>query len=166
MTFADLFDKSGLFFAVLGMALAAALPGWGSAKGVGTAGKAAAGAITEEPSLFGKVLVLQLLPGTQGIYGFLIAIIPMTSIGLMGDPVQMSFGMGLCYFAACLPVAIGCYFSAIHQGTTSVASINVVAKRPDQFGKAMLFPVMVETYAILTMLISLLAVTNVANLPL
>ena len=44
---------------------------------------------------------------------------------------------------------------------TSAASIGIIAKRPDQFGKAMLFPAMVETYAILALLISFLAVSGV-----
>lgn len=164
MTFAQFLDSLGPFYAVLGMALAAFLPGMGSAKGVGIGGKAAAGLVTEDPSQFGKVLILQLLPGTQGIYGLLIAFITMSNIGLIGGDANMSTIKGLAYLAACLPIALVGYFSAIHQATTSVAAINLVGKRPDQFGKAMLFPVMVETYAILALLVSLLAVQGVAGL--
>lgn len=158
-------SELGIFFAVLGMALASALPGWGSAKGVGTAGQAAAGVVSDDPSQFGKVLILQLLPGTQGIYGLLIAFITMSQIGLLGGNPEMSLAKGLCYFAACLPIAIAGLFSAIHQGKTSVASINLVGKNPDQFGKAILFPAMVETYAILALLISLLAIFAIPSLP-
>ena len=158
-------DNLGIAVAVLGMALAAFLPGWGSAKGVGMAGQAAAAVVGEDAGLFGKVLVLQLLPGTQGIYGLLIAFITMSNIGLIGGNAQMSFVKGLCYFLACLPMAIVGLLSAIHQAKASVASISLVAKRPDQFGKAMIFPAMVETYAILALLVSLLAVTGVAGLP-
>ena len=164
MTFSDFLNTLGPFFAVMGMALASLLPGLGSAKGVGIGGQAAAAVVTEDPSQFGKVLVLQLLPGTQGIYGMLIAFITMSQIGLIGGDSNISAIKGLCYLAACLPIAIVGYVSAIHQAKTSVASINVVAKRPDQFGKAMLFPVMVETYAILALLISLLAVIGVGGL--
>ena len=63
---------------------------------------------------------------------------------------------------ACLPIAIVGLISAYHQGRTSVAAIGIVAKRPDQFGKAMLFPAMVETYAILALLVSILAISNIA----
>ncbi|MGN1096831.1 MAG: permease, partial [Christensenellales bacterium] len=63
----------GTFFALLGAALAAGLAGSGSAIGIGMAGKAAAGVTAEDPTKFSKCLVLQLLPGTQGIYGLLIA---------------------------------------------------------------------------------------------
>jgi V/A-type H+-transporting ATPase subunit K len=155
-------SEMGLVFAVLGMALAAFLPGYGSAKGVGMAGQSAAAALTDNPTLFAKVLVLQLLPGTQGIYGFLIAIITMGNV-LNGE--TMSLIKGFAYLGACLPIAIVGMLSAIHQAKTSIASINLIIKRPDQFGKSMLFPVMVETYAILALLISLLAVGNVASLP-
>lgn len=154
----------GIVFAVLGMALASLVSGLGSAKGVGLAGQAAAGVVAEDPSMFGKVLILQLLPGTQGIYGMLIAFITMTNIGLIGGDANISLAKGLAFLGACLPIAIVGYFSAIHQAKTSIASINLVAKRPDQFGKAILFPIMVETYAILAMLISLLAVIGVAGL--
>jgi V/A-type H+-transporting ATPase subunit K len=154
----------GPFFAVLGVALATILPGMGSAKGVGISGQAASAAITEDPSLFGKVLILQLLPGTQGIYGMLIAFITMSQIGILGGNASLDLVKGLAYLTACLPIAIVGYFSAIAQAKTSVAAINTVSRQPDQFGKAMLFPVMVETYAILALLISLLAVVNIGNM--
>ena len=65
-------NNGGLVFAALGAALAVGLSGIGSAKGVGIVGEAATGLVTEEPEKFGKALVLQLLPGTQGLYGFVI----------------------------------------------------------------------------------------------
>lgn len=158
-------SELGIVFAVLGMALAALMPGIGSAKGVGMAGQAAAAVVTDDPSKFSKVLVLQLLPGTQGIYGLLIAFIAMLNIGLLGGNAEISLIKGLCYFAACMPMAIVGWLSALHQAKASIASINLIAKKPEQFGKAIIFPAMVETYAILALLISLLAVTSVANLP-
>jgi len=157
-------DNIGICLAILGMALAAALPGWGSARGVGTAGQAAAAVVGESPNMFGKVLVLQLLPGTQGIYGLLIAFITMSNIGLIGGDANISLAKGASYLFACLPMAIVGLASAIHQGRASVASINLLSKRPDQFGKAMIFPAMVETYAILALLISLLAITGISGL--
>jgi V/A-type H+-transporting ATPase subunit K len=71
----------------------------------------------------------------------------------------MDAATGLLYLAACLPIAIVGLVSARYQGRTSVASIGIVAKKPEQFGKAMLFPAMVETYAILALLVSILAVS-------
>ncbi|MGL4798940.1 MAG: V-type ATP synthase subunit K [Cellulosilyticaceae bacterium] len=154
----------GIVFALLGAALAALLSGMGSAKGVGIAGEAAAGVITEDPTKFGKVLILQLLPGTQGIYGLLIAFITLSQTGILGGSPEMSLTKGLLYFAACMPMAFVGYYSAISQARASVASIGVVAKKPEQFGKAMIFPAMVETYAILALLISILAITGVGGL--
>ena len=151
----------GMAFAILGAALAASLAGWGSAKGVGIAGQAAAGVVSEEPGLFAKVLILQLLPGTQGIYGLLVAFITLSRVGVLGGTAVSDTATGLMYLAACLPMAFVGLGSGIHQGKTSAASIGIVAKREDQFGKAMLFPAMVETYAILALLISILALTNI-----
>lgn len=154
----------GFVLALLGAALSTILAGMGSAWGVGLAGQAAAGVVSEDPNQFAKVLILQLLPGTQGIYGLLVTFITLSKIGLLGGApaVGMSTPTGLTILAACLPIAIVGLVSAYHQGRTSVASIGIVAKKPDQFGKAMLFPAMVETYAILALLISILAVSNIA----
>ena len=147
---------SGIVWALLGAAISVALAGIGSAIGVGTAGRAAAGVVTEDPDKFAKVLLLQLLPGTQGIYGLLVAFLALSKVGILGGGVaDISLETGLMIFVACLPIAIAGLLSAIHQGKTSVASIGIVAKKPEQFGKAMLFPAMVETYAILALLISI-----------
>ncbi len=154
-------DNLGLTLAILGAVSAGLFAGVGSARAVGMGGQAAAGVITEDPTKFGKVLILQLLPGTQGIYGLLIAFITLSQIGILGGGAEpISFAKGLAYLAACLPMAIVGYISALHQAKTSVAAIAVVAKKPDQFGKAMLFPAMVETYAIFALLISILAITG------
>lgn len=153
---------SGIVWALLGAASAVILAGMGSAYGVGVAGQAAAGVVTEDPSKFAKVLIMQLLPGTQGIYGLLVAFIALSKVGLLGGgAVELSLETGLLIFVACLPIAIVGLVSAMHQGRTSVASIGIVAKKPEQFGKAMLFPAMVETYAILALLISILAVSSI-----
>lgn len=158
-------DNLGLFFALLGAVLAALMAGIGSSIGVGMAGEAAAGVVTDDPSKFGKVLILQLLPGTQGIYGLLIAFITLTQIGVLGGTSDISLNKGLLYFVACMPMAIVGLWSALRQARASIASIALVAKRPDQAGKAIIFPAMVETYAILALLISILAVTGIAGLP-
>ena len=164
MTFTELLNTLGVPMALLGAVLAALMAGIGSAIGVGMAGEAAAGALTEDPSKFGKVLILQLLPGTQGIYGLLIGFVTLTNIGVLGGTADISFAKGLLYFAACLPMAIVGLISAKQQAKASIASISLLAKRPDQFGKAMIFPAMVETYAVLALLISLLAVANIGGI--
>lgn len=147
--------------ALIGAISAALFSGIGSSIGVGNAGQAAAGVVTEDPSLFSKVLVLQLLPGTQGIYGLLIAFITLSQIGIMGGSNPADIGTGLQYLVACMAIAIVGLISAIQQGKAAVASIALVAKRPDQFGKAMIFPAMVETYAILALLVSILAINGI-----
>ena len=122
----------------------------------------AAGVVTEDPEKFSKVLILQLLPGTQGIYGLLIAFIALSNIGVLGGSVrQLTMGEGLSFLMACLPMAFVGLMSAVMQGKTSVASIGIVAKKPEEFGKAMILPAMVETYAILALLVSILAVVNI-----
>lgn len=160
----DIFSNFGIVFALLGAILAALMGGIGSAIGVSMTGRAAAGVVTEDPSQFGKVLILQLLPGTQGIYGLLIGFITLTQIGILGGTSDISVVKGLLYFAACMPMAIVGWVSALQQAKASVASIALVAKKPDQFGKAMIFPAMVETYAVLALLISILPLFSIGGL--
>ena len=157
-------ESLGVVFALLGAALAALGAGAGSAKAVGVAGQAAAGVITEDPGKFAKALILQLLPGTQGIYGLLIAFITLSNIGVLSGSADFGLAKGLLYFASCLPIAIVGYVSAVAQAKVSVSSIGILAKRPEAFGKSMILPIMVETYAILALLVSMLAVNGVSGL--
>ncbi len=148
----------GTFIAILGAVVAAAMAGIGSAIGVGVAGKAAAGVTSEDPDKFSKCLVLQLLPGTQGIYGLLVAFLVFVKINLFGNVMALTTGEGLSLFAACLPMAVVGFLSALYQSKVAVSGIAMVAKRPEESGKAIILTVMVETYAVLALLVSLLGV--------
>ena len=160
MGFSEIFSN-GNFLAYLGAGLAVILAGMGSAKGVGIVGEASAGVITEDPDKFGKLLILQALPGTQGIYGFLIAFIIMINTGMMDGSINLTVGQGAYIFGACLPIAIVGLISGIAQGRVAAAGVNIVAKRPDQVAKAMVSAALVETYAILAFLISFLMILNI-----
>lgn len=154
---------SGEFLACFGAAVAAGLAGIGSAIGVGVAGQAGAGVVSEDPGKFSKVLVLQVLPGTQGIYGLLIAFIVMVKIGLLGGDgmVELTVAQGAMVFAACLPMGIVGLLSAIYQGKAAAAGIMLVGKKPNELSKGMLFAAMVETYAVLALLVSFLMLNSI-----
>ncbi len=151
----------GQVFAILGAALAAGLAGIGSAMGVSIAGQSAAGVVTEDPDKFGQTLLLQALPGTQGIYGLLIAFIIMGKINIFGGMVPVTVEAGLMIMMASLPVAIVGLLSAIYQGKAAAAGIGIIAKRPEELGKAITFAVLVETYAVLALLASFLLVNGI-----
>ncbi|HHU63328.1 MAG TPA: V-type ATP synthase subunit K [Clostridiales bacterium] len=151
----------GQVYAVLGAAVAAILAGIGSAIGVSTAGQSAAGVVTEDPDKFGQTLLLQALPGTQGIYGLLIAFIIMGKINIFGGMVPVAEETGLMILMAALPVAIVGLLSAVYQGRVAAACIGIIAKRPEELGKAITFAVLVETYAVLALLASFLLVNGI-----
>ena len=152
----------GAIWATAGAVIAALLAGIGSAIGVGITGQASAGVVSENPDLSGKCLLLQLLPGTQGIYGLLIAVVIALQSGLMsGDVAALTTTNGLRYLFAGLPIAFGGLLSAIYQGKVAVAGINMVAKKPTESGKGMVMVIMVETYAVLSLLISFLLVIGI-----
>lgn len=155
----------GTVIATIGAALAVVLSGMGSARGVGLVGEAGAGVVTEDPSKFGQILVLQLLPGTQGIYGIITAFLILSNIGIIGGGnADISWQTGLLYFGASLPIAIVGYFSAIAQARAAAAGVSIVAKKPEEMSKAITFSAMVETYAVFALLISLLAIFGIAAL--
>ena len=151
----------GLFFAFLGAALAVGISGAGSAKGIGLASEAAAGVVVDDPSKFGRLLVLQLLPSTQGLYGFIVGVLVMNNIGVIGGTPPADITAGLLYFAACLAVAIGGYASALSQGRVCAAGVNIIAKKPAESSKAIVSASLVELYALIAFIVSLLLVVNV-----
>ena len=152
----EFFNANGGFIAaVFGMAIATIFSGIGSAKGVGFTGEAAAALTTSQPEKFGQSLVLQLLPGTQGLYGFVIAVM----LFLQASP-NMDLVKGLTLLAASLPVAFAGLSSGIAQGKVSAASIQILAKKPEHMSKGIIYAAMVETYAILGFVISIMILTK------
>ena len=157
-----MFELNGIFFAMLGAAIASGLAGTGSAKGCGVAGEAAAGVIAEDPSKFGLTLLLQALPGTQGIYGTLMAFLVLNKIGaISGNFVNIDAVTGMLIMFSCIPVGLGGWTSGYAQGKTCAAGICMIAKRPEEIAKGMVYGAMVETYAVLALLISFLAFINI-----
>ena len=157
-----LFAHLGLAIGLLGAGLAACLAGAGSAVGTGIAGEAGVGLITEDPSKFIKSMILQVVPGTQGLYGLVVFFVAIMQMGLLeGTAGDLSFVDGCRYFAACLPIAIGGLVSAIAQGKVAAASINLLAKNPDHWTKGMVLCVTVEFYAILSLLASMMMLFSI-----
>lgn len=146
----------GLALAIGGAAMAA-LAGVGSALGVGVAGQAAAGVVAEDPKKFAQTLVLQALPGTQGIYGLLVAFLILNKIGVMsGAPLELTTFQGLYMLFAGVPIGIVGIWSGWAQGKAAASGIMLIAKRPSELSKGIIYAAMVETYAILALLVSFL----------
>ena len=149
----------GYFYALLGAALAILCSGIGSATGVGRAGQAASALMSKDPSKFGNAMVLQLLPSSQGLYGFVVAFMVLVKLNVLGGaPVELTNLQGLSLLALCLPIAFVGLVSAITQGNVVVGGINLLGKQDKQMGHAILLAVMVEIFAIFSLIVSLLGV--------
>lgn len=152
----------GLVLAFLGAAMAVVLAGIGSIIGVAKTGQAASGLVSEEPEKFGKVLLLQALPSTQGIYGFIGAFWVIIKLGLLtGDMPDITWQIGLAICLACLPVAINGLVSGIFQGKVSIAGMSIVSKQVQESGKGVIMSAMVETYAVLGLLATILLIQGI-----
>jgi len=140
----------GLVLAVIGAAIVMVISGIGASIGVSLAGQAAGGVMTEDPEKFGRMLPLIGIPGTQGFYGFLIGFLVLNKLNLLGAEIKIpTLGQGIQIFFICLMVSLVELISAIWQGKVSVSSIGIVAKKPEEAGKALVLPIFVEIYAIL-----------------
>jgi V/A-type H+-transporting ATPase subunit K len=159
MSIIELFSGTALAF--LGAALAVGLCCVGSAKGTGIAGEAATGLLAEAPENFSKCLILQVLPGTQGLYGLVVWFFTLFTMGVFsGGIVPLTLAQGTTIFFSCMPIALGGWLSAIAQGRVAAASINIVAKQPNDWVKGIILCGIVEFYAILSLLASVLLLMN------
>lgn len=155
-TWIEFFSQNGGFvFGCLGIALAVGLSGIGSAKGVGLAGQSVAGLLTEQPEKFGKALILELLPGTQGLYGFVIGLMALGNVST-----ETTFQNGLYILFACLPIAIAGLFSGIAQGKAAAASVQILAKKEEHNTKGIVLTAMVETYALIGFVVSIILMSK------
>lgn len=151
----------GLSLAFLGAALTVALCCVGSAKGTGLVGEASAGLLREYPEHFSKCLILQVLPGTQGLYGLVVWFFSLYVLGAFSGGIQtLSFAQGCAVFASCVPMALGGWLSAICQARVAASAVSVIAKKPNDWSKGIILCGVVEFYAILSLLASIILLMN------
>lgn len=153
----------GRGLAYSGAALAFGLGGCGSARGIAIASQQAAGVLAEKPDLFGRLLVMVALPGTQGFYGFIAAFMLAMQTGLVGGKIAVTPGTGLALLLVGFGTGLALYVSAVYQGHASAAGIALVARREDAAGRAILFPALVETYAVVALLAAILFILWLTN---
>ncbi len=159
-------EFGGIAVGFLGAGFAAAACCAGSARGCGIAGEAGTGLLGEDPSTFSKVMILQVLPGTQGLYGFVIWFLAIMSMGILDGTFAEKvpdLETGIKFAMACLPMAIGGGISAPAQGRVAAGTVNLLAKRPNDWFKGVMLCVVVEFYAILSLLASFIMISNIAN---
>lgn len=145
-----------LALALLGAAMATALPCVGSSMGVSVVGQSGAGLLTEKPELAGKVITLAVLPGSQGLYGMVISLLFLFSFGttVLDGSVTLNWIQGVALFAAFIPVTVTCLTSAPYQAKVCAAGMHMLAKDGRLAGRVITLAALVETYALLGFLIS------------
>ncbi|MCH5153881.1 MAG: V-type ATP synthase subunit K [Clostridiales bacterium] len=148
----------GTFYALIGAALAVIVSGIGSAIGVGRAGQASSALLSKQPDKFGTTMILQVMPSTQGLYGFVVAFMMLIKLQAFGDILGLTDAQGWAMFAYCMPIAIVGLVSAIMQGNVAIGCINLVGKQENQIGHAIPMLVLVEIFAIFAFIVSILGV--------
>lgn len=152
-------------FVFVGAVLSALFGFIGSTLGMGYAGKASSAVLAERPELFGKIMIMAALPGSQGIYGFVGAFLILNASGLMGDGgAMLTMAQGVQLMIVGLPIGLSALFSGMYQGSVAAAGIATIAKDDSLSGKAIILAALVETWAIFGLLIGfiLLGTINIA----
>ena len=94
---------------------------------------------------------------TQGIYGLIIAFLILLKIGAIGGSyVPLTNAQGLYFLVASLPVGVAAFTTGVSQGRAATAGVGLIAKRPEELGKAMMHAALIETYQLLGLLTSFL----------
>lgn len=150
---------AGTQWALFGAGVAAILGGVGSAIGITAASSMISGILSEDDSKFGQLLPLAAMPGTQGIYGFIVAVLVMVFFELLGGNVDLPVEAGVAIFMACLPTGFLGLVTAIYQGRTAAASAGIVAA--GKRAPALVFPALVETYAIFALIVTILMLLGI-----
>ena len=158
------FTQTGIGWAVIGAMMAVMFGGAGSARGIRIAAGQAAGVLSEKPEMFGKLLVLMALPGTQGFYGFIVAIFTAQRTGLLSGKITCTPIQGLALLAVGICAGIVLWRSAVYQGEASAAAINLTSRRPEESGRSILMPALVETYAVVALLAAILFILWVSGM--
>ncbi|MGM5481659.1 MAG: V-type ATP synthase subunit K [Nanobdellota archaeon] len=145
----------GTLLAVIAAAIAIGVPGLCSAIGIKSAGVTGAAAVAEDKKNFKSSLILQALPQTQTVYGFIIALFIVMGAGLLGDPKEVPLELGLVFIASSLIIAIT-GATAVLQGMVSSSGISASAKNKKAFVPSIIFSGQVETPAIFGFIIALI----------
>jgi V/A-type H+-transporting ATPase subunit K len=149
-----MFGLAGADWALFGAGVAAILAGIGSSWGVAVASATVSGILSEDETKFGKLLPLAAMPGTQGIYGFIAAVLVLVFFNILGGKVDLPAVAGFKIFLACQPVGWVCFISAYWQGRAGASAAGIVAA--DKQAPALIFPALVETYAVLSLIVTIL----------
>jgi V/A-type H+/Na+-transporting ATPase subunit K len=130
----------------LGVFAPTALGAIGSSYGCARAGQAAAGALLDTESGYGKYIGLAAMPSTQVILGIVVMFTLNRELTVSNSP-------GI--FAIGLLTGLALMMSAVYQGQALVAAINAAKNKPEIFGLAIAPAAIVEGFAVFAFVFAL-----------
>lgn len=148
---------NGNAFALIGAALAVGLCCTGSAFGMFFVQRASCGIVAEKPEKYSKTLILQLIPSSSALYGFIVAFLVLAKV-VLTDTAAYTLNQGLMVMAGCLAVAVAGMTAAVAQGKVCASAVMMVGKRDDALGRAITMSVFTELFALFGLIISILCV--------
>jgi V/A-type H+-transporting ATPase subunit K len=143
---------NGVMLVAFSAAITAVMGAIGSSIGIRRTTAHAGGALSEKPELFGKMLVAMALPGTQGFYAFVVMFLMLQFFGFIAGTPKASLAQGIVMLLVGILIGFVEFKTALDQAHSAISAIDLTAKRPEESGRAILLPALVETYAILGLL--------------
>jgi len=153
----------GDVLAIVGAALALGLCGIGASFGVSAVQRACAGVVSEQPEKYTRTLVFQLIPTTCALYGFVVAFLILQNIGMGGTP-GYSLTNGAMVLGASLSIGLVGLASSIAQGKVCAACVVMIGKRQELYGKAITMAIFIEFFALLSLIVSILAIMAIPTI--
>lgn len=151
----------GVSLSILGAFISVVLAGIGTIIGTYFVASGGAGLVSQNPKAFGPVLLTSALPSSQGIYGFLAAVLILQQGGILGGGTAVSYQAGMSLLFASLPVGLLCLVSGIMQGKTLESGLRIISSNPAEGGKSVILGVLLESMAVFGLLLSILIISNI-----
>jgi V/A-type H+-transporting ATPase subunit K len=142
----------------LAAGLCVGIPGFFTGIGEGIASSASIGAVAERESVFGKTLVLTVLPETGAIYGLLVAVLILSGAGFLGETTAPLEQVGTASLYAAIVICMTSVSSYL-QGRVGGSAISATTKRDEIFGRDLIFVVLLESVLIYGLLTAILILT-------
>ncbi len=141
--------------AALAAGLSVGISGFFTGVGEGIAASASIGGVAEREGVFGKFLVLTVLPETGAIYGLLNAVLILRAAGFLGEPIAAPDQIAVASVYATLVLSLTSVCSYL-QGRVGASAISATTKREEIFGRNLIFVVLLESVLIYGLLVSIL----------
>lgn len=150
----------GDLIAMIGAVMVVVITGVGATIGMGWVQRSVAGILSEEPEKYGKTLVLQLIPTSSALYGFVVGFMVLLKVVLGPNAGGLDVTTGVTILLACVPMIIVGFVQTLIQARVCVSCAQMIAKQEELSGRAIVMSIFTELITLLALIVSILTITQ------